>query len=232
MLVWQDVILSFTYDRPPAVYATCPIPFSNPDEYSYEECIFSIAKILLNCKVKEMMGPAPSHAQSMLEARRLCEEVGQRATAHLQDKAKCTSLANHLERLSLGVHMGYAISRLGRHSQQVWIPGTADDCVQWSLRSIENILNIHRYAPGACRNWVLVHNATSCAIMLKEIGAIPGNKEGERKICSLIRVMEQEEKQSEWCDDDMNQWHAGPFSRALYALRECYRDNLAEFRYL
>ncbi|KAE8314728.1 fungal-specific transcription factor domain-containing protein [Aspergillus transmontanensis] len=194
-IVWQDTFLSFTYDRPPStITMSCPIP--------------------------------------ALKYKSQLEEVWDDAAPFLTDKARCTSVQDHLERLALGVHLGYGVCRLSRVYLSEMEPhsplynGAAMDCMNRAMQAIESFLDLHRFSASVCRSWAFVHNAVSCAITLKGLGAplVEGQRNPEVLVQRLIAVLEKEEKDSEWCDADTNVRYFGPYSRALKALREIYRE--------
>jgi hypothetical protein len=230
-LIWQDTFLSFTYDRPPSTVtmANCPIPYTTPPSrggHSFPECIFTICSILLS------RTPQASSLQLSLDCKRRLQAVGATAAPFLTDKSRCASLQDHLERLALGVHMGYSICRLSR---DVLLLGDGDeeagaaDCVRSGLAAVESFLDLHRFSARVCRSWAFVHNAVSCAITLRGLerrmrgAGWNSDPRVEGVVGRLIAVLEKEAKESEWCDADTNVRHFGPYSRELRALREIYR---------
>ncbi|KAF9887016.1 hypothetical protein FE257_010632 [Aspergillus nanangensis] len=231
-LVWQDTFLSLTYDRPLSTLTmSCPIPYQpNTEGFTFQECIFTLCHIILEKARQETAGTLHDPAESMREYKRQLDSIGDNAAPFLADKTRCISLQNHLERLGLGVHLGYAICRL----QRVYLSGVdpyptsiAVDCVQRAMHVVECFLDLHRFSAGVCRSWSFVHNAVSCAITLKSLGHIPleDQRKPEMLVQRLTTVLEKEEKDSEWCDADTNVRYFGPYSRALKALREIYRGS-------
>ena len=104
--------------------------------------------------------------------------------------------------------------------------GAAMDCVNQAMHAIESFLDLHRFSASVCRSWAFVHNAVSCAITLKGLETPPTEDQRNPDVLvqRLIAVLEKEEKDSEWCDADTNVRYFGPYSRALKALREIYRE--------
>ncbi|KAE8371564.1 fungal-specific transcription factor domain-containing protein [Aspergillus bertholletiae] len=232
-LVWQDTFLSFTYDRPPStITMSCPIPYrQHADGLSFQECVFTICNILLNKARQETAGHLEDPQQSALKYKQQLEELWDDAAPLLTDKTRCISVQDHLERLALGVHLGYGICRLSRvylsevepHSPLAH--AAAMECTHRAMQAIESFLDLHRFSASVCRSWAFVHNAVSCAITLKGLATLPvEEKSPELLVRRLIAVLEKEEKDSEWCDADTNVRYFGPYSRALKALREIYRD--------
>ncbi|RDK43510.1 hypothetical protein M752DRAFT_283201 [Aspergillus phoenicis ATCC 13157] len=229
VLIWQDTFLSFTYDRPLGTIAmNCPIPYKHDtDGLGFQECVFAIChQIIDEARQKTTDGPQDP-LESMRKSKRQLDGIRDAAALFLADKRRCVSLQDHLERLALGVHLGYVTCRIDRvyldgHTGAPFPTAIAVDCVQRAMQAIESFLDLHRYSASVCRSWAFVHNAVSCAITLKSLNHVPVDerRKSDLLVQRLIAVLEKEEKDSEWCDDDTNVRYFGPYSRALKALRE------------
>lgn len=224
MLIWQDTFLSLTYDRPPSsITGICPIPLTPYAEgLTFQESVFTICKIILDRTQLENSGVSHPPMESALESRRELESIWHTVAPFLRDKSRCTSLQQHLERLALGIHLGYTICRFtwmyldsARQEFSV-LPDTIEDCVQQAIRPIESFLDLHRFSSSVCRSWAFVHNAVSCAITLKSAEQMLPEETNRSEIIiqRLIVVLEKEERDSEWVDTDTNVRHFGPYSRA------------------
>ncbi len=203
----------------------CPIPYTHQKGggHSFSECIFTICDILLARTRQESSSSSP--LQRSLDCKRQLEAVRDSAAPFLTDKSRCASLQDHLERLALGVHLGYGICRLSRDVLLLLgdeAGDAAEDCVRSGLAAIESFLDLHRFSARVCRSWAFVHNAASCAITLRGLEARVGSTRAEASVRRLIAVLEKEAKESEWCDADTNVRHFGPYSREVKALREIY----------
>ncbi|OJZ92141.1 hypothetical protein ASPFODRAFT_55764 [Aspergillus luchuensis CBS 106.47] len=229
VLIWQDTFLSFTYDRPLGTIAmNCPIPYKHDtDGLGFQECVFAIChQIIEEARQKTTDGPQDP-LESMRKSKRQLDGIRDAAALFLADKRRCVSLQDHLERLALGVHLGYVTCRIDRvyldgHTGAPFPTAIAVDCVQRAMHAIESFLDLHRYSASVCRSWAFVHNAVSCAITLKSLNHVPVDERRKSDLLMqrLIAVLEKEENDSEWCDDDTNVRYFGPYSRALKALRE------------
>ncbi|PWY66302.1 Zn(II)2Cys6 transcription factor [Aspergillus eucalypticola CBS 122712] len=231
MLIWQDTFLSFTYDRPLSTATICPIPYKHgPDGLSFQECVFAICHQIIEEARQETTNGPQDPLERMHESKRQLDGIRDAAAPFLADKRRCVSLQDHLERLALGVHLGYVTCRADRvyldGLDGVPPTGVAVDCVQRAMQAIESFLDLHRYSASVCRSWAFVHNAVSCAITLKSLNHIPPDERHKSDLLlqRLIAVLEKEEKDSEWCDNDTNVRYFGPYSRALKALRETYHS--------
>ncbi|PYH70323.1 Zn(II)2Cys6 transcription factor [Aspergillus vadensis CBS 113365] len=229
MLIWQDTFLSFTYDRPLGTIAmNCSIPYKHDtDGLSFQECVFAICHQIIEEARQETTDGPQDPLESMRESKRQLDGIRDAAAPFLVDKRRCVSLQDHLERLALDIHLGYVTCRINRvyldgHTGAPFPTAVAVDCVQRAMQAIESFLDLHRYSASVCRSWAFVHNAVSCAITLKSLNHVPVDerRKSDLLVQRLIAVLEKEEKESEWCDDDTNVRYFGPYSRALKALRE------------
>lgn len=229
MLVWQDSFLSLTYDRPPStINSNLPIPFTpNAEGLPFQDSIFSICKIILERTRLEMSSDSEFPPSSALDSKKKLEGLWGTVSPFLRERSRCTSLQQNLERLALGVHLGYTICRFTwiyvESAKQYSLPfGDIEDCARHAMLVIENFLGLHRFSAGVCRSWAFVHNTVSCAMTLKSLdGMLPErNPRLEILLQRLIAVLEKEERESEWIDADTNVRHFGLYSRALKALRE------------
>lgn len=235
MLVWQDTFLSLTYDRPPSTLTmSCPIPYQHDTEgLNFPESIFTLCRLVLEKARQEIAGNLPDPFESMCKYKQQLEGVRDAAAPFLKDKSKCVSLQDHLERLALGVHLGYLLCRLNRVYLDTVGPDSsfpadvAVDCVQRAMQVVECFLDLHRFSATVCRSWAFVHTSVSCAITLKSLSHVPleDQRKPEMLVQRLTAVLEKEEKDSEWTDAESNLRYFGPYSRALKALRETYRDS-------
>ncbi|KAL4994250.1 fungal-specific transcription factor domain-containing protein [Aspergillus recurvatus] len=228
-LIWQDTFLSFTYDRPLSSSTTegCAIPrISESPSLSFQECVFKICQII--SKQTHLKG-REEHS-SALDYKTELEGVLADASPFLTSKVHCRSLQDHLERLALGIHVGYAIC----HVSQIHLDSMPDssssavaaDSRSWAMQVVEDFLGLHRLSSTVCRSWAFVHNAVSCAITMHNLAyvAVDGLADSNFLAHRLVTLLESEAKASEWYDADTNVRYFGPYSRALKALKEIYSD--------
>jgi hypothetical protein len=237
MLLWQDAFLSFTYDRPPSLTtdATVTLPWEhspNRKGFSFVESTMNVIKILLD-RSREDIGHLNSFPRFQ-HYRRQFEQAMQSAALFLQDKANCKTLREHLERLALHIHVGYALCRV---YSLYFESNKVDQSARKSLMSdysahatcvVQSFLDMHRLSANACRSSAFVHNVVSSAVTLKALAmkapesANHPNEEFDQPVLRLVEVLEKEMKKSEWTDADTNVRHFGPYSRALDALKEAF----------
>ena len=231
MIIWQDIFLSFTYDRPPSLI---PIDISLSSDSmdqrasDFQHCVLDLCRIISIRAQNKTPSDPRELLQNTLQYKQQIEKVLDHAQPFLVDRSQCTSLQNHLERLALGIHFGYSICRLCQiyvddTDSNLPIPAAIES--GWSDRAmqvVECFLDLHRLSASVCRSLAFVHNSVSCAIALMSHERL--RPADDRKMRSLIErmivVLEKEEKNSEWRDADTNVRYFGPYSRALKALRE------------
>lgn len=234
ILVWQDTFLSLTYDRPPNLPARrCKPPYSSASENgrSYAESIFNICDIILDLSRVDNYGTG---REGILQASWSCktklEHVLQDSTPYLTSKTSCTTLRQHLERLALAIHVGYAISRLCYSYLDDNSEITPEqeslclDCAWRAVQVVESFLDMRRLSANLCRSWAFVHNAVSCAILLKKLNCLELLQDRPQHVEALIKklttVLENDKRESSWRDDDSNMRYFGPYTRALAALKD------------
>ncbi|OQD94884.1 hypothetical protein PENSOL_c023G01911 [Penicillium solitum] len=227
MLVWQDTFLSFTYDRPPNIIdhsGAIPRAAESETGNAFAECIFSLCQVLLDRSRQENS----TTVAATLAFKQRIEAIWGSTKPFLMHKSRCRTLQDHLERLALCIHINYGITRLCRLVIEPQASGGAasfadvkeltSECLEYAAEAVRSFLDMHRLAATVCRSWAFVHNAVSCALTLQKLGK---NRDQTHSLVSrLIAVLEQEERQSSWEDNDTNHRSFGPYSRASKALRE------------
>jgi hypothetical protein len=235
LLLWQDAFLSFTYDRPPSTsLETFGIPYESPAAFSFADSTLAVIKIILDRSRED-----PSHLNTLprfeyYKAR--LTMVLDHAAPFLQDKASCKNLQQHLERLALRIHVGYARCRIYRlylitntHDMANEEPHMLEYNVH-AVNVVQSFLDMHRLSANACRASAFIHNVVSSAVALKVLTSKSSSattfNDGEFQQCTqrLIKVLEKEQQKSEWTDSDTNVRHFGPYSRALLALKETFGE--------
>jgi hypothetical protein len=199
---------------------------------SFQECIFKLCRLILEQTTTDASRTEPIRAASTVNYKRQLEGIWDTAAQHLISKPHCKSLQDHLERLALGIHLGYAICRVIQVHIDSGIAGNATDtmiqeCKHQAMQVIQCFLELHRFSARVCRSWAFVHNAVSCGITLQNLNHVPVDvsQNSETLVPRLLTVLEKEARESEWCDTDLNVRHFGPYSRLLKAMKEIYGGN-------
>ncbi|KAK9775040.1 hypothetical protein SCAR479_08314 [Seiridium cardinale] len=233
ILLWQDAFLSFTYDRPPSTsLVTISIPYESPAGFSFADSTLTVIKVILD---RSREDPSKLNSPPRFEHyKRQLGAVLENAAPFLQDKTNCRTLQEHLERLALHIHVGYARCRIFRlyfESNNIALTDKEPQTMEYSAHAVDvlqSFLEMHRLSPNACRASAFIHNVVSSAVALKALiskspnSSHPWDANFERCAHHLIQVLEREQEKSEWTDSDTNVRHFGPYSRALLALKETF----------
>ncbi|KAM7187176.1 hypothetical protein V8F20_011101 [Naviculisporaceae sp. PSN 640] len=130
-LVWQDTLLSITYDRPTtSIFTTtawtvpytacCPQQTTKEQKgHTFAEAVFHVCQIMLDRSRQEhAIGPlqsgTPKTAEILEHSKRRLELTVQEAAPYFRDEAYCKTMQEHLERLALQIHVSYAACAIYR----------------------------------------------------------------------------------------------------------------------
>ncbi|KAK4208027.1 fungal-specific transcription factor domain-containing protein [Rhypophila decipiens] len=190
-LVWQDTLLSITYDRPTtSIFTTTAwtVPYSassppsnqcpehKPKGYTFAEAVFHVCQILLDRSRQEhATGPlqsgTPRTAEILEHSKRRLELTVQEAAPYFRDEAYCKTMQEHLERLALQIHVSYAACAIYRlcldRNNGTSGAGRAklkEEYIAHAAKAVRSFLDMYRLSPNVCRSWAFVHNAVSCAV--------------------------------------------------------------------
>lgn len=120
-VIWQDSLLSITYDRASST-AALDKPTHHPTDpsetygnWSYEECMFRLTKVGLDI-VRERATPQDPKAQMhrINEQKQELQEIVSGAADHLKDSRCCRTNRDQLQHWALYLHMSYIMSELCR----------------------------------------------------------------------------------------------------------------------
>ncbi|KFY96814.1 hypothetical protein V500_02296 [Pseudogymnoascus sp. VKM F-4518 (FW-2643)] len=233
MAVWQDTHLSFSYGRPQSlVTSSIPYESSQGSERSFVDSILSLCQVILDRAQSSnaIGGKIDFSIEVTLSYKDRLEGIFRDASPFLTDKSHSRTLQDHLERLALNIHVGYTICRICRLCLER-TPSTSSQylqlliyCNERAALVVKSFLELHRLSDNVCRSWGFVQNAVSCAAILC-MSSAPADARPpvpNALIEGLIMALENDEKESQWRDDDTNLRTSGPYSRALVALRRVY----------
>jgi hypothetical protein len=233
MVVWQDTHLSFSYGRPQSlVTSSIPYESSQGSERSFVDSILSLCQVILDRAQSSnaIGGKIDFSVEVTLAYKDRLEGIFRDASPFLTDKSHCRTLQDHLERLALNIHVGYTICRTCRLCLER-TPSTSFQylqlliyCNERAALVVKSFLDLHRLSDNVCRSWGFVQNTVSCAAILC-VSPAPSDAwppVSNALIEGLIMALENDEKESQWRDDDTNLRTSGPYSRALVALRRVY----------
>ncbi|KAF2101881.1 hypothetical protein NA57DRAFT_64544 [Rhizodiscina lignyota] len=226
-VVWQDSLLSVTYDRAsgstspdrPAYFP--PNTSSGPGNRSYHECMYRLCRLTLEV-VRERSAPQTSNESlvRITEHRHEIQQIMAEAADYLKDSRRCRSIRDQLEHWALYLHVSYVTSELCRPAIS---PSTPEYDVTRTLRkvcidslanTVEAFLGLQNVTPFANRSWAAMHRSLSCAVLLGILGEPSRNERARTLINKLITLM------SEVTSTLDPQELSMPIKRSIAALRK------------
>ena len=178
-VVWQDSLLSISYDRASSA-ATLDRPAylppgtsSTAGNRSYEESMYRLCRVGLDI-VRERANPNKSHDDliRVTEHRSELQEIMFEAADYLKDSRRCRSIRDQLEHWALYLHVSYITAELCRPAIS---PSTAHfdlskqlrkTCLESLANTVEAFLGLQNVTPFANRSWAAIHRALSSALLL------------------------------------------------------------------
>jgi hypothetical protein len=120
-LIWQDSLLSITYDRAPTMIGTInkPTPLapeSTKGNRSFSDCMYQLCKVahcIVSDRASTVSDPADAFERIIIH-RRALEDIMADAADFLRDSRRCRSQREQLEHWVLYLHMSYTTSELCR----------------------------------------------------------------------------------------------------------------------
>ncbi|KAF2000568.1 hypothetical protein P154DRAFT_465791 [Amniculicola lignicola CBS 123094] len=199
-LLWQDSLLSISYDRASSTTTidhTIPLnPQTTPGTRTYVECMYRLCKVGLDI-VRERQRPQNSHDAliRITEHRNELQEIMVDAADYLKDSRRCRSMRDQLEHWALYLHISYITSELCRPAIS---PSTASfelsknlrrTCIDSLTNTVEAFLGLQNMSPFATRSWASVHRSLSSALLLAIIGEPMRNERARTLLSNLIAVL-------------------------------------------
>ncbi|KAF2457635.1 hypothetical protein BDY21DRAFT_344402 [Lineolata rhizophorae] len=225
-LLWQDSLLSITYDRASASAMTFEHPLPTFDETGpgykpYRYCMYRLCKVGLDIVRERACYPRNSSQalERITEHRNELQNIMMEAADYLKDSRRCTTMRDQLEHWALYLHMSYIASELCRPAIS---PSTPDydltktlrkACIDSLANTVEAFLGLQNVTSFATRSWAAVHRSLSSALLLGILGEPSRNERVRMLVGKLIAVM------SEITSTVDPAELSGPISRSIVALR-------------
>ncbi|KAK4498474.1 hypothetical protein PRZ48_011132 [Zasmidium cellare] len=195
-VIWQDSLLSITYDRNAALDVnTMPMPQTFGQVSSYHASMYRICKIALDivrdrAKVsssREMLTRINIHREAIANVMR-------DASDHLRDSRTCSTSQETLEHWALYLHTSYAMSELCRpalspRSSSEVVKSCKTVCVENLVNVVEAFLGLNNITFFARQSWAAVHRALSSALLLGILGEHTRNERARKLIGRFITLM-------------------------------------------
>jgi hypothetical protein len=199
-LLWQDSLLSISYDRASSTTTidhTIPFsPHTASGTRTYTESMYRLCKVGLDI-VRERQRPQNSHDALLriTEHRNELQEIMVDAADYLKDSRRCRSMRDQLEHWALYLHISYITSELCRPAIS---PSTANNdlskqlrktCIDSLTNTVEAFLGLQNMTPFATRSWSSVHRSLSSALLLGILGEHYRNERARSLLANLVQVL-------------------------------------------
>ncbi|EAW06428.1 transcription factor domain protein [Aspergillus clavatus NRRL 1] len=177
-MAFQNSHFSLAYDRPSITMISQPeIPYdpkSMPGHRSYFETLCRIVSVVLEMLRTRMY---PHHSQLRYhEIREYKQRIGRimaEGVPHLRSERNCTTLADHIERTELRLHMSYYLSVICRvsldpdaHPDNERRAIIREDCLTSLMDTIEAFTELHSFSPHFSRTWISLQRTIASAFLL------------------------------------------------------------------
>jgi hypothetical protein len=218
-IIWQDSLLSISYDRATSTMAMTTWDVSPPSgPESYAECMLQLCTIALDM-VNSRASSASAHRelQRIEGQRQKISSIDRHSSSHLRELSACATMKDCLEHWNWRMHRSYVISELcrpvltkGEHLDGSTLSLRAV-CIEALADTVDAFLNLYNLTAFARTSWAAVHRSLSSALLLGIVKEPSRNDRVHVMLTKLIAVLSSIEY------SDASEVPA-PISRAVAAL--------------
>lgn len=234
-IVWQDSLLSLSFDRSPiAVITRCKVPLSPialTEGFTYTEAMYHLCQRVLDF-VKNDSVSEPDYNQIIANSVDV-ENIRQRVLPALRIKDKCRTVQDRLQYFALRLHTSFVVSVLCRPALRRGENGMSSDqkaiiaekCKQNLTETVRMYLKMHSLSVIPTRSWAFTYHGLSSAVLLGILGETktdPEVRQLQGDLISALSVTAAKEQPSTVPKSDKDIELSGPLSRALAALKNIY----------
>ncbi|KAI5364119.1 Putative zn(2)-C6 fungal-type DNA-binding domain, flavin prenyltransferase UbiX [Septoria linicola] len=194
-VVWQDSLLSITYDRNASLDVnTMPMPQNFGPVSSYHASMYRICKVGLDI-IRDRAKSASSreYVARINQHRDEIASIMRDSMEHLRDSRQCKSSQETLEHWALYLHTSYSMSELCRPAISPRMPDPVKAfksvCVENLINTVEAFLGLNNITFFARQSWAAVHRALSSALLLGILGEHRTNDRARKLIARFISLM-------------------------------------------
>lgn len=220
-IIWQDSLLSITYDRNAALDVhTMPMPQHFGPVSSYHASMYKMCKVGLDI-ISDRAKPctARDHVARINTHREEISSIMRDAVEHLRDSRQCNTSRETLEHWALYLHTSYSMSELCRPAVS---PSTSSEivksfkpvCIENLVNTVEAFLGLNNITFFARQSWAAVHRALSSALLLGILGVHQHNDRARKLISRFVTLMSQITSTVDPTEV------SGPVQRGIQALRK------------
>ncbi|KAI4736491.1 hypothetical protein E4T50_13022 [Aureobasidium sp. EXF-12298] len=224
-IVWQDSLLSITYDRAATTAYIDPSSMPAPDAYTeippYHLAMYRLCRVGLEIvrdrtktmSSRELFARITNHRNEI-------DDIMAGTADYLRDSRTCKTVEESLEHWALYLHVSYIVSELCRPAIS---PSTANyelskafkqTCIDSLVSTVEAFLGLQNITPYARQSWAAVHRSLSSALLLGIMGEHAHNERARRLLGRFVALMS--DMQSALDPQEL----AAPMERAITALKK------------
>lgn len=198
-IVWQDSLLSITYDRASAMTAGDSSTMAMPQEYveigAYHAVMYPLFKVGLDI-VRGRSATTNSHDPytRITQQRDEITSILRDAPDYLRDSRLCTTKRETLEHWGLYMHSSYLLAELYRPSlspsqDSDLIKAFKQPCIENLTNTVEAYIGLSNVTAFARQSWAAIHRALSSALLLGILGEHTNDERVRRLIARFVSVM-------------------------------------------
>jgi len=236
-ILWQDSLLSLSFDRSPiAIMTRCQSPLSPTaltEGFSYTEAMYTLCFNILQ-SVKNDSNSSPTFDQIMASSAEV-ENIRQQVVPRLRSTDQCKTLQDRLQHFAVRLHTSFVVSVFCRPAlRRGENPGMdatqkailADKCKANLTETVRMYLKMHSLSVIPTRSWAFTYHGLSSAVLLGILGETKTDPEVRQLQGNLISALSvtaaKEQTSPDLPKTDRDIELSGPLSRALVALQNIY----------
>jgi hypothetical protein len=236
-IVWQDSLLSLSFDRSPiATMTRCELPLGPSaaiDGWSYTEAMYHLCQKILQ-SVKNDSRIPPDFNVIMKDSAEV-ENIRQQVHPNIRQKESCKTVQDWLQYYAVRLHTSFVISVLCRPAlRRGEIIGMdisqkellAQKCKQNLAETVRMYLKMHSLSVIPTRSWAFTYHGLSSAVLLGILGETKTDPEVRQLQGELISALStsaaKDQKSPHLPQSEKDIELSGPLSRALAALKNIY----------
>ncbi|TAQ90966.1 hypothetical protein B7494_g736 [Chlorociboria aeruginascens] len=235
-IVWQDSLLSLSFDRAPiATMTRCQLPLGPSaltEGFSYTEAMYHLCQKILQ-SVNNDTNSQPDFNQIITDSLKV-ENIREQVYPRLRTKDSCKTVLDRLQYCAVRLHTSFVVSVLCRPALRRGESVTmdlaqktllAEKCKQNLTETVRMYLKMHSLSVIPTRSWAFTFHGLSSAVLLGILGETKTDPEVRQLQGNLIAALSAtaaKEQPSGALKSDKDIELSGPLSRALAALKNIY----------
>lgn len=198
-LVWQDSLISITFDRASTTTATDHVTMPMPQQLGpinpYHSVCYPLFKIGLDIVYARSVIEKPRELYArMVRQRDDILLIMNNAAEYLRDSRKCTTNTEMMEHLGAYLHSSYHLSELFRPALSPSAdPDIARDfkqpCIENLINTIEAYIGLQNVNNYVRQSWAAMHRGLSSALLIGILGEHTRNERARLLVARFVAVM-------------------------------------------